>query len=190
MPPTTKIIRKQVVEAAFSIVRDQGLDALSARSVADQLHCSTAPVYSQFHNMEALRFAVAHKILALMEEYDTAEYTDRTFLNMGIGTVLFARDYPHLFRAIHLDTSQFNDLITEYLGRLVDMMRREKRFSDLLGTARADLLEKMWIYTHGMATLVTTGYFHDVTRESITRSLEEVGGIVIAAALEKHANGA
>ena len=186
MPPRTKISRNQVVEAAFRIVRDQGLDALSARSLADELNCSTAPVYSQFQNMEELRFAVAHKILALMEEYDTTEYTERTFLNMGIGTVLFAREYPHLFRAIHMDTSQFNDLIAEYMDRLTDMMRREQRFSDLPVAARADLLEKMWIYTHGMATLVTTGYMRDVTRESITRALEEMGGIVIAAALDKH----
>jgi hypothetical protein len=121
-----------------------------------------------------------------MEQYDTAEYTERTFLNMGIGTVLFARDHPNLFRAIHMDTSEFNDLIAEYLERLTEMMRREQRFSDLLAEVRSHLLETMWIYTHGMAALVTTGYIRDVTQESVTRALEEVGGVIIAAALERH----
>lgn len=186
MPPPTKISRDQVVDAAFDVVHDRGLDALSARSVAGQLNCSTAPVYSQFSNMKELRLAVARKILALMEQYDTAEYTERTFLNMGIGTVLFARDYANLFRAIHMESSEFNNLIAEYLERLTDMMRREQRFSDLLAGVRAHLLETMWIYTHGMAALVTTGYIRDVTTESVTRALEEVGGVIIAAALENH----
>jgi AcrR family transcriptional regulator len=186
MPPPTRINRDRIVNAALRIVRAKGLAALTARSVAADLNCSTAPVYSQFRNMEELRFAVAHNILELMEQYDTAEYTQRTFLNMGIGTVLFARDYPHLFRAIHMDTSEFNHLIAGYMERLTEMMRREQRFSDLLADVRGHLLETMWIYTHGMAALVTTGYIRDVTTESVTRALEEVGGVIIAAALENH----
>ena len=55
MPPKTKITRDMVAQAALDAARQGGLDAVSARTVAARLGCSTQPVLYQFATVEELR---------------------------------------------------------------------------------------------------------------------------------------
>ena len=62
MPPTVQFTREEVIDAAFEIVRHQGLEKLSARLVAGALKSSTTPIYSLFGSTEALEIDVLKKI--------------------------------------------------------------------------------------------------------------------------------
>jgi AcrR family transcriptional regulator len=46
--------REQILEAALSIVHDEGLDQLSMRPIAARLGCSVASLYTHFRNREAI----------------------------------------------------------------------------------------------------------------------------------------
>ena len=48
MPPKVKITKEDIINAAVSLVRENGADALNARTVASLLGCSTQPVFSNF----------------------------------------------------------------------------------------------------------------------------------------------
>ena len=46
MPPKTRFTLKDVMDAALSVVRREGIDKLTARAIADELQSSTMPIYS------------------------------------------------------------------------------------------------------------------------------------------------
>ena len=54
----------QIVAAAISILREEGLDAVSMRSVSARLGVSPVPLYSRVGNKESLIDAIADQLLA------------------------------------------------------------------------------------------------------------------------------
>jgi TetR/AcrR family tetracycline transcriptional repressor len=54
----------QIVSAAVDIFREEGLDAVSMRSVSTRLGVSPVPLYSRVGNKEALLDAIADRLLA------------------------------------------------------------------------------------------------------------------------------
>ena len=67
MPPKAKFSRDEIVEAALTIVREDGIQALTARSLGDRLGSSARPVFTVFQNMEEVQGAVlkAAKVLGI-----------------------------------------------------------------------------------------------------------------------------
>ncbi|MBK6732589.1 MAG: TetR family transcriptional regulator [bacterium] len=94
--------REDVVAAAVSVVRAEGFAQLSARRVADRLGASTAPVYSNFANMEELAQAVKLAIADLVVAETEVCRSGEPFLDMGIGVLAFARSHPELYAAVFM----------------------------------------------------------------------------------------
>ena len=57
MPPKQKIKKADLLEHAFKIAEEKGIDAVTSRSVAKSAGCSIQPVFSHFPTMEELRQA-------------------------------------------------------------------------------------------------------------------------------------
>lgn len=186
MPPKVKFTREDVIKAAFAVVEDQGLKALTARSIASILGSSTAPVYQHFSKMDELALEVIRKTQKLLLDYTSRPYTDRIFLNMGTGVAMFACKHSMLYRALLLEGDNYGDVVGEFLGILEVEMRKDKRFTNLSDSERHKLLEKMWTFTHGLASLICVGLIKDCGQEYIIRTLLDVGGDVIGATLAKH----
>lgn len=55
MPPKAKITKEMIVDAAFEIVRTEGIDKVTARSISEQLKCSTQPVLYYFPTVEDIK---------------------------------------------------------------------------------------------------------------------------------------
>ena len=61
MPPKVKITKDAILKSAFNLTRKYGLDYVTAKSIAKDLHCSTQPIYWVFENMENLRKEIVMK---------------------------------------------------------------------------------------------------------------------------------
>jgi AcrR family transcriptional regulator len=183
VPPSEKVSHSDVVRAALEVVELEGLAALTARRVASQLGVSTAPVYRNFASMEELARAAMQAARDRLLEHTLRVYSDRPFLNMGTGIAVFAREHPRLYRALFLESDQFEAIVAGFLEQLTADMRNDARFAELDRTQRAILLERMWTYTHGLASLIAVGLAADSSTDSIVRSLEAVGRAVIRDAL-------
>ncbi len=189
MPPKTSFTRDDIVNAAFELVCDQGLAALSARKVAERLHSSTQPVYSTFASMEELKQVVLEMGRDRMLEYGRREWTDRVFLNMGVGMLAFCQEHRKLYRAMFLANDQNKDLQESLISAMQERMTHDKRF-ELLPKAVCDkLLERMWIFTHGIASLICNGYFADTKLEVLRDMVDETGTAVIKDILSKAKDG-
>jgi hypothetical protein len=61
MPTKIVFIPEIILAQAFEIVRQKGLDTLSARRIARELGCSTQPTYKSYRSMLELQKAVIEK---------------------------------------------------------------------------------------------------------------------------------
>lgn len=188
MPPKTVFNKEDIVRAAFEVVQDKGIQALTAREVGRKLKSSTAPVYSNFGSMKLLEREVLLKANDLQMEYMVRPYSELAFLNMGIGYARFAREQCALFRALYLEKSEHKDVMYEFEKAMQVQMNTDNRFDVLTEEERHSLLDKMWIFTHGMATMICVGLSEDSSDEYITNTLRDVGSAVIGAAMMNRKN--
>jgi AcrR family transcriptional regulator len=190
MPPKIKYSRDEVIQAALSVVEENGLNALTARSVAVKLDSSTAPVYNHFATMDELALCIIRETQRMLLEYTSRPYTDRVFLNMGTGVAMFACEHRQLYRALMLEGDNYSNVIHEFIGILESEMTKDARFATLTYDERHVLLRKMWTFTHGLASLISVGLIKSCDQDFITKTLMDIGADVIGAALARHKNGA
>ena len=155
MPPKEKYTRDNVIEAAFDIVEKRGLSDLTARRIAAKLGSSTAPVYKYFETMDELSLEIIRIIKEMLLDYTSRPYTERVFLNMGTGVALFACQHKQLYRALLLEKANFGDVVEEFLVILENKLPDDERLKLLSPEERHILLQKMWTYTHGLASLIS-----------------------------------
>jgi len=183
MPPKTTFTKNDVIRAAMSIVTEQGLDALSIRKTAEKLGSSQAPVYSCFSSKSELEQLLRLEIKKLlMTQYTSKQYTESYPLNMAIGFVLFARDYGQLFRSLFLKRSDFKKIFKEFHKSHIAGMDKDIRFSRMQVKERTTLLNRLWIFTYGFATLVNAGLV-EKSDAYVIQTLQEVGLLIVEAAI-------
>ena len=171
--------REMVVEAAYQLTRERGWHEVSARTIAQKLGSSTMPLYSQLKSMEEIEREVRARAQACMQEYQRRPWSAETLMNAAVGYVIFARDEPNLFRFIYVDRpvragaegAQGGVVKPEDVGGVVDL-------ADQSTAALKDpLVLKSWAFTHGLASLISSGVL-DLPDETIARLLGEVGAAI------------
>lgn len=97
--PKQRITKKMVVDAAFEIARNQGMEQVLVKNIADKIGCSVQPIYSYCKNMEGLRQEVTERVRAFTEEF-VAEHIERRelFRSTGQAYIQFAKEEPFLFK--------------------------------------------------------------------------------------------
>lgn len=188
MPPNTTFTETMLIHAACELAEEQGIEALSARSVAARLSCSTAPIYSCFASIDELRTAVIARATELLREYTRRSYTERPFLNLGTGVVLFARERPQLFRLLFLTHDVAKQTLPQIHAALLADMRRDPRFAKHSAQDRKLILEQLWFIAVGMATLAYSGHLRENTGDAVAATLLDAGSALIPNALAKIAS--
>lgn len=185
MAPKNSVTREEIIETAFAIVQREGMTSLTARNVAQKLGLSTRPVYSHFASMKDLQQEAMRKAEELMLAYVSKCYTDDMFLNMGTGAAFFARDHKVLYRILFMENNDFKDLLNDFRMDLSSQMRKDERFSRMTQKERDALLNKMWIFTHGLASFICVGLLEEDSDLYIIETMNKMGSIVGTAAVKE-----
>ena len=185
MAPKNSATREEIIETAFAIVQQEGMASLTARNVAQKLGLSTRPVYSHFASMKDLQQEAIRKARELMLAYVSKRYTNDIFLNMGTGAAFFARDHKALYRILFMKNNDFKDLLSDFLMNLSKQMKKDERFTRMTRKERDDLLNKMWIFTHGFASLICVGLIEEDSDQFIIGMMNKVGSAVGNAAVKE-----
>lgn len=157
MPSKVVFTPEIILNQAFNIAKREGLETLSARRVAKELGCSTQPIYKSYRSMADLQNAVIEKAKAYALAYFSEEVEPTSpFLSFGLRYFQFAREERPLFELLFLEG--LVGISLENIGQ---------PFSSLLGGLKADpnlqglseeslkrLGTNMWIYLHGLITLI------------------------------------
>jgi AcrR family transcriptional regulator len=180
-PKAVTFNSETVLLATIDVVRQKGWDALTARNVAECLGASVAPVYSSFGSMKNLLRETLIKIRDLLQDYTSKSYSELTFLNIGTGIVLFARDEPYLFQALFHKRHQFQDIVLEVDSSILSWMKSDVQIGLLNDEARNRLYHNIGFYTMGLAAAVSAGRVDDASRDNIVRLLMNMGNALMLA---------
>ena len=178
MPPKAKFSREEIVEAALTIIRKEGADALTARALGEKLHSSARPIFTVFRHMEEVQLEVLTAARALYREYVQRGLAETpAFKGVGTQYILFAVNEPKLFQLLFMtDHSQVPELST--VLPLIDESYEQILLSVQEGygvdqITAEKLYRHLWIYSHGIAALCATGMCR-FTGEEIGRMMTEV----------------
>lgn len=183
MPPKVTFSQESVINAGFEIARERGFAELSARLIADRLKSSTGPVYTSFASMEELKVAIIGKALELLNNYALRPYTKSVFLNMGTGIALFAMENPVLFRSMFMDSAVASNMFEDLTRTVASHLDEDNLVSRLTQGERRDVLHKLAIFVYGYASLICVGVIHKVDKNTIIKTMLEVGRDIIDSAL-------
>jgi AcrR family transcriptional regulator len=180
MPPLKTVTRTQIIDAAFSLVRAKGIAALTARSVAKKLRTSTSPIYGYFRTMDLLRRELFIRALDLLHQYQAMTRTGEPFFDMGLGYIEYARSEKRLFfEVLGSDLQKLLPDNTPVGPDPLSLMRRDPVLAGLSDKALEGLLLKMWIFVHGLASLIVSDKLCALSEKEIATMLREVGDAVI-----------
>jgi AcrR family transcriptional regulator len=88
-----------IIDAAVAVVRESGFENVNARTVSQQLHCSTQPVMYHFATIDSLKRAAYAQADHLHSEYMmTISPGQDPVLGIGLNYIRFAVEEPQLFR--------------------------------------------------------------------------------------------
>lgn len=177
MPPAKKILKEQIVEAALQIVREEGLEGINARMLAKKLGCSVQPVFSNFSTMQDVKIAVLDAAWARYRQYieEGCRMSELPYKGIGMAYIRFAKEEPQLFRLLFMN--QCNAGLQEYLKGDPLTNRYVAHYGgEATGLAGKDMdafHRNMFIYTHGIATLIATQTC-SFTREQVSDMLTDM----------------
>ena len=178
MPPKAKFTKEEILSAALDIVRSKGIDALTARLLADALNSSPRPIFTVFAGMDEIVREVILKANSLYAEYVRRGLTCvPQFKGVGVQYILFAIEEPKLFQLLFMNERGSVPPLCEVLQLIEDSFEEIlASITNAYGFDRDTALRlyyHMWIYSHGIATLCATKMC-SFTAEDISRMLTEV----------------
>jgi AcrR family transcriptional regulator len=157
MPPKVKFESEDIVDAAFAIVCEHGFAALTARSVAERLGASVAPIYANFANLEELTAAVVQRAYSLSGEILARQQGEDIFANIGKASLELARLYPVLFREMALNPALHSSSYADMEQGLVKLMGESAELAEWSLSERRMLLLKMRIFHLGLSLMAANG---------------------------------
>lgn len=178
MPPKAKFTKEQITEAALGIIREKGMDSLTARSLGNKLGSSACPIFTVFKNMEEVQQSVIETAKTVYKAYVDKGLTEvPAFKGVGTQYILFAINEPNLFQLLFM-TEQTSVSNLEGVLPLIDENYDKILSSIVTGygierDAAKRLYRHLWIYTHGIATLSVTRMCR-FTGEEISDMMTEV----------------
>ena len=187
MAPKNKFSKEQIINIAFDIGEKEGIDSITVRKVAERLGSSVAPIYVNFKDGKELLQAVIDKARAIAINMTKEEYTDIPFLNIGIGTLRFAREYRLLFKDMILKNINYVEDDVNSREQIIEQMKKDKALQGFTNEELLLILFKMSVFTHGLSMMVANNMVpENYNEKKLIELLEDTGkDIIIAARLRK-----
>jgi len=188
--PKQRITKDMVVNAAFEIARNGGMEQVIVKSIAKKLGCSVQPIYSYCQNMDGLRSDVAKQARDFIQKYVTAHIDkDDLFRSTGRTYIQLAKEEPHIFKIFLLqerkNISSLDDLYrSETNPQMAQMLSEQLQIS----MEKAKQLHlNMLVYTMGIGTIFSVTS-PGISAEEIYSQQEQAYRIFLKAALEEDNN--
>ena len=161
MPTKIRISKDMILDAAFEIVRKDGIEKLSKRELANKLNCSIRPIYYQFENVEEMQKELYKKIEHYFYKFllDNMVEGIPKYKQIGINYIKFAKKEKKLFQTLFMsDIGLTPDAFVSKAGDdYKEIEKLVKISTNLKEKDIKDFHTKMWIFSHGIATLVACG---------------------------------
>lgn len=161
MPPRVRYTAEKILDAALRLTQAEGVDTVTARSVAASLGCSTAPIFTHFASMEALHERLLARIMErfvarALGALDDHEGED-PLVAAGVGWLRFAAEEPRLYEAIFLRRHPWYGSWGVVRRGLAERMMAHPRYAGLGRGVCFALVGRASIVMHGLGLELWSG---------------------------------
>lgn len=156
MPPKPKFSREEIIDAAYEVARESGIDAVVARTVGKKLNSTSTPIFTFFSGMDELKAEVYRKAKAECIAYlgESINYFP-SFKEFGMRWIRFAVSEPNIYKLLYTNGNQYAELpgnpfqeFSEITSPVLASIIAAFGISD---DAAKKLLTQMIIYANGIA---------------------------------------
>ncbi|MGN0377430.1 MAG: TetR/AcrR family transcriptional regulator [Suilimivivens sp.] len=169
------ITKSDIINAAFSILQEEGIEQVTARKLAAKAGCSTQPIFRVYKNMDELTEDLFTKACDFFQEYYSGfqKQTVTPFVHLGNIYIKFAAEHKKIFSFIFLSENRFGRSMYDLINGNTGNVSREIQSAAAQGCVNAgNLFMKMWIFIHGAACMTLTGDY-DLSEEETIQMLKD-----------------
>lgn len=161
MPRDFLFSKDEIVKAALDLTREKGFAAISARALGEKLGTSSRPVFSHFSNMGEVQRAIIAAANDLYQTYRSKEIASGKYVPYkasGMAYIRFAKEEKELFKLLFMrdrsgeavkDNPEEMEALIGLIAKQINIDKEAARFFYL----------EMWAYTHGIASMIATGFY-------------------------------
>jgi len=160
----TQITKEIILETALQMLISEGYAAITVKTLAARIGCSTQPIVWHFENMTGFRRA----FFAYCIDYAKRQFTvwdgslDDLLAQTARGYITIACNMPNLFRFVFVDNQEecrnsdvVQKLQLDNTKKIIDLLCREKNLTELQA---ASFLMNYEFYIHGIASYTASGF--------------------------------
>lgn len=177
MPPRAKITKEMVVNAAFEVIRAEGVENVNARTVSQKLGCSTQPVMYHFATIEKLKRAAYGKTDVYHTEYlmNLPKAQEDVMLGIGINYIRFAVEEPNLFRFLFQSGFAAANSLLEMVNseELTPVLSVMQEAMDMNMEQTKEVFVTLALFVHGYASIIANNSL-EYDEKLITTHLKRV----------------
>lgn len=188
MPPKSRITREMILDAAYAIAREQGIDLVNARNIAQQLGCSTQPVLYYFNHMEDIR----REVYRMADSYHSAFLMQlpenmNPMVAIGLNYIRFAATEKHLFRLLFQSDSFSGQSITALVDEpeLMPVLEVFQREAELNLEQTKFVFKALTMLVHGYASMLANNSMEYDEKEIIPILKAAFNGMLISVKMEE-----
>ncbi|MCR5794308.1 MAG: TetR/AcrR family transcriptional regulator [Solobacterium sp.] len=174
MPPKPKITKEMIIDAAVAVIRQEGFECVNARTVSQELHCSTQPVMYHFATIEELKHTVYAQVDHLHTEYlmHCAPGQD-PILGIGLNYIRFAVEEPQLFRFLFQSGYAEEGSLLEMIdsAELAPVLVAMQEGTGLDRERTREVFLTVALFAHGYASIIANNHL-EYDEELIAKHLE------------------
>ncbi len=175
IPPKKQYSKDEIVEIAFQVARDDGLNGITIRKVAEKLGSSIAPIYVNFKDIEALKQAVVDKVFAIVRELYQRPGEKPSFMELGIASLRFAREYSAIYRDLVMQKNNYSKPVQVNQDFLLEQLSEQPEFEGFTAEEVKDVLFKISVFQLGLSVMAANNFFESEPSE------EELIGLLMRA---------
>lgn len=159
MPPIPKISKDMILESGFEIIKEEGIDNLNVRNIANKLNCSTQPIMYHYKNMNLLK----EELYSIVDSYHSQflmkeNVNNNPLLNIGLQYIKFAEQEKNLFKFLFqsdkFSNFNFEDLIDNNEEGLKKIFKIIEKETKLTKNKVKEGFKLLFITAHGLASLL------------------------------------
>ena len=157
MPPKTRITKDMIIHAAIEIAKQSGYENINARTVSEQLHCSTQPVMYHFSTIDAMKRAAYAQVDHLHSEYLMTMIPEQDpVLGIGLNYIRFAVEEPQLFRFLFQSGYAAEHSLLEMIDseELIPILAAMKDGAGLNLEKTKQIFLTVALFAHGYASII------------------------------------
>ena len=188
MPPKTRITKDMIINAAVEVAKQSGCEKINARTVSEQLRCSTQPVMYHFSTIDAMKWAAYARVDQMHTEYMmTVSPQSDPLLGIGLNYIRFAVEEPQLFRFLFQSGYVQENSLLEMIDseELIPVLAAMQEGAGLSMEKTKQVFLTVAMFAHGYASIIANnGLEYD--EKLVAKHLEQAwNGAFLAAAREE-----